>query len=175
MRTALLGRPFPEVSVGDVEKEFGRNAFDVVVTNLPWGVRTAKAEDFAKLYRRFCWYVGLVVTPGGRAVCLTVQWRLLLELARSSGLWEVAGVHAVRTGEQTPVVLVLKRVVDAPLAAAWAALAALGDASARNPEPLSFYDDRDAVHKFHRLFEWVVRGNSIYNFYYERALELNQY
>ena len=47
--------------------------------------------------------------------------------------------------------------------------------SARNPEPLSFYDDRDAVHKFHRLFEWVVRGNSIYNFYYERALELNQY
>jgi len=47
--------------------------------------------------------------------------------------------------------------------------------SARNPEPLSFYDDRDAVHKFHRLFEWVVRGNSIYNFYYGRALELNQY
>ena len=99
MRIALLGRPFPEVSVGDVEKEFGRNAFDVVVTNLPWGVRTAKAEDFAKLYRRFCWYVGLVVTPGGCAVCLTVQWRLLLELARSSGLWEVAGVHAVRTGD----------------------------------------------------------------------------
>jgi len=47
--------------------------------------------------------------------------------------------------------------------------------SARNPEPKSFYDDRDAVHKFHRLFEWVVRGNSIYNFYYGRALELNQY
>ena len=47
--------------------------------------------------------------------------------------------------------------------------------SALSPAPKSFYDDRDAVHKFHRLFEWVVRGNSIYNFYYERALELNQY
>ena len=47
--------------------------------------------------------------------------------------------------------------------------------SARDPAPKSFYDDRDAEYKFHRLFEWVVRGNSIYNFYYERALELNQY
>ena len=47
--------------------------------------------------------------------------------------------------------------------------------SALSPAPKSFYDDRDAVHKFHRLFEWVVRGNSMYNFYYARALELNQY
>ena len=46
--------------------------------------------------------------------------------------------------------------------------------SARNPEPLSFYDDRDAVHKFHRLFEWVVRGENMHRFYYGRALELNQ-
>ena len=40
-------------------------------------------------------------------------------------------------------VLVLKRVVDAPLAAAWAALAALGDASARNPEPEAAFPGGD--------------------------------
>ena len=47
--------------------------------------------------------------------------------------------------------------------------------SALSPAPKSFYDDRDAEYKFDRLFEWVVRGNSIHRFYYERALELNQY
>ena len=47
--------------------------------------------------------------------------------------------------------------------------------SALSPEPKSFLDRRDAEYKFDRLFEWVVRGNSIHRFYYERALELNQY
>lgn len=51
-------------------------------------------------------------------------------------------------------------------------LVAFVEASAKNKAPKSFKDDREPLYKFYCMFEWVVRGKTIENYYEDRRIEL---
>mmetsp|Transcript_86031 Transcript_86031/g.230209 ORF Transcript_86031/g.230209 Transcript_86031/m.230209 type:complete len:616 (+) Transcript_86031:2-1849(+) len=97
------------LTIGDLQDFLPPSSVDFVVTNLPWGVRSAKTEEFSKLYGRFLWQSWRVLRPSGIVVALTVHYEQLLEIARVQGQWEIQQVTAVQTGQQVPVMIRLRR------------------------------------------------------------------
>ena len=92
---------------------FPPESFDVIVTNAPWGVQTAKASEgdplLEKIYRGLLYSSHAVTKPRSLMVVLVLRWTLIVDLARRSGLWRVVELLPIRTSHLTPVAVLLER------------------------------------------------------------------
>jgi 23S rRNA G2445 N2-methylase RlmL len=105
---------FRQGNARSLDAIYEAHSFDVIVTNAPWGVQTAKARDsgeplLEKIYRGLLRSGHTVCKPGGAMVVLVLRWSLLLDLARRSGLWRVVELRPIRTSNLSPVAVVLER------------------------------------------------------------------
>ena len=109
----LTGRcTFIQGNCREVHKKYAPATFDCIVSNLPWGVQTAKGgggDLLERIYRGLLASSWHVTKPGARAALLVLKWPLLLDLARRSGLWAVEALVPVRTSALSPVAMVLVR------------------------------------------------------------------
>jgi tRNA G10 N-methylase Trm11 len=59
-------------------------AFDVITSDLPFGMQVSKGEDLAELYRTFVSYSEEVLKPEGILVTYTTEHELLSEMLKES-------------------------------------------------------------------------------------------
>ena len=65
----------------------GREGFDLILSNLPFGNRVGSHEDNTRLYDRFVRRLRSLLAPGGVAVLYTMEYKLLKTcLDRTGGL-----------------------------------------------------------------------------------------
>ena len=102
-----------------LDRLFAAGSFDLIVTNAPWGLQTAKGGDelLRKIYHGLLQSGHAVLGAGGVMVILVLRWQLLLDLARRSGVWAVDDTVPIRTSNLTPVALVLRRLTSDPVKA----------------------------------------------------------
>ncbi|HEY6418679.1 MAG TPA: methyltransferase domain-containing protein [Candidatus Binataceae bacterium] len=62
------------------------SSVDKIVTNLPWGMRYGSHGENRRLYPRWLAEFARVLKPGGLAVILTAEWRLMRELETRGAL-----------------------------------------------------------------------------------------
>ena len=71
----------------DILRFEGREGFDLILSNLPFGNRVGSHEDNTRLYARFARRLLELLSPGGTAVLYTMEYTLLKKsLERVPGL-----------------------------------------------------------------------------------------
>ena len=71
----------------DILRFEGREGFDLILSNLPFGNRVGSHEDTTRLYDRFVRRLPDLLSPGGTAVLYTMEYKLLKAcLDRARGL-----------------------------------------------------------------------------------------
>ncbi len=84
---ARAGKSRASFVTKDILRFEGREGFDLILSNLPFGNRVGSHEDNTRLYDRFVRRLTELLAPGGVAVLYTMEYKLLKAcLDRSKGL-----------------------------------------------------------------------------------------
>ena len=84
---ARAGKSRASFVTKDILRFEGREGFDLILSNLPFGNRVGSHEDNTRLYDRFVRRLPELLAPGGVAVLYTMEYKLLKAcLDRSRGL-----------------------------------------------------------------------------------------
>lgn len=84
---ARAGKSRASFVTKDILRFEGREGFDLILSNLPFGNRVGSHEDNTRLYDRFVRRLPDLLSPGGTAVLYTMEYKLLKAcLDRSKGL-----------------------------------------------------------------------------------------
>ena len=84
---ARAGKSKASFVTKDILRFEGREGFDLVLSNLPFGNRVGSHEDNTRLYDRFVRRLPDLLSPGGTAVLYTMEYKLLKScLSRARGL-----------------------------------------------------------------------------------------
>lgn len=84
---ARTGKSRASFVTKDILRFEGREGFDLILSNLPFGNRVGSHEDNTRLYDRFVRRLPDLLVPGGVAVLYTMEYKLLKAcLDRSKGL-----------------------------------------------------------------------------------------
>ena len=84
---ARAGKSRASFVTKDILRFEGREGFDLILSNLPFGNRVGSHEDNTRLYDRFVRRLPELLVPGGVAVLYTMEYKLLKTcLDRSKGL-----------------------------------------------------------------------------------------
>ena len=84
---ARAGKSRASFVTKDILRFEGREGFDLVLSNLPFGNRVGSHEDNTRLYDRFVRRLPDLLAPGGTAVLYTMEYKLLKScLSRAKGL-----------------------------------------------------------------------------------------
>ena len=84
---ARAGKSKASFVTKDILRFEGREGFDLVLSNLPFGNRVGSHEDNTRLYDRFVRRLPDLLAPGGVAVLYTMEYKLLKTcLDRTGGL-----------------------------------------------------------------------------------------
>ena len=84
---ARAGKSRASFVTKDILRFEGREGFDLILSNLPFGNRVGSHEDNTRLYDRFVRRLRSLLAPGGVAVLYTMEYKLLKAcLDRSRGL-----------------------------------------------------------------------------------------
>ena len=85
--TARAGKSKASFVTKDALRFEGREGFDLILSNLPFGNRVGNHEDNTRLYERFVRRLPDLLSPGGTAVLYTMEYKLLKScLDRVKGL-----------------------------------------------------------------------------------------
>ena len=93
--------PLPDASV------------DALCADLPFGHKVGSHEENLDLYPPILNEAGRVVRPGGLAVIISHEIRLMKSLVEELGIWEVLAAQRVNQGGLNPRIFVLRRRSDA--------------------------------------------------------------
>lgn len=94
----------------DLLELYPEAAFDVIVTNPPYGKRLGQRTDFAALYRRFLLGASLVLKPHGRLTLMSGAKRHLLNrILSEQHLFRVTHVRVIETNGIYPAIFVLDK------------------------------------------------------------------
>ena len=93
----------------DILKFEPREAFDLVLSNLPFGNRVGTHESNEPLYRGFVRMLPHLLASGGVAVLYTMEHRLLTACLKSERSLSVAAELTTEAGGLNPRVTVLRR------------------------------------------------------------------
>ena len=84
---ARAGKSKASFVTKDILRFEGREGFDLILSNLPFGNRVGSHEDNTRLYDRFVRRLPDLLSPGGTAVLYTMEYKLLKAcLDRARGL-----------------------------------------------------------------------------------------
>ena len=84
---ARAGKSRASFVTKDILRFEGREGFDLILSNLPFGNRVGSHEDNTRLYDRFVRRLPDLLSPGGTAVLYTMEYKLLKScLSRARGL-----------------------------------------------------------------------------------------
>ena len=84
---ARAGKSKASFVTKDILRFEGREGFDLILSNLPFGNRVGSHEDNTRLYDRFVRRLPDLLAPGGTAVLYTMEYKLLKTcLDRTGGL-----------------------------------------------------------------------------------------
>ncbi|KAJ9446273.1 tRNA (guanine(6)-N2)-methyltransferase [Diplonema papillatum] len=83
--------------------------FDRIVSNFPWGVKTAVKADIKELYQgalASCWGA---LKDDGILCCLVLHDLITIHLLRVSGNWDILHARVIKTGGKLPAVIVARK------------------------------------------------------------------
>jgi 23S rRNA G2445 N2-methylase RlmL len=88
---------------------FASRSFEVIVADLPWGQLVGSHEQNKALYPWLLSEAARIATPGARLALITHEARLLEQMIKEQGLWQVHQVIKLKRGDLRPRIYLLQR------------------------------------------------------------------
>ncbi len=87
-----------QIDVYDLSQVYEKGAFDVIVTNPPFGIKLNRQKAFQAFYRQFLQQAAYLLKPGGRLVLLATKWGMLKKEIKHQGRFIINDIQKVKMG-----------------------------------------------------------------------------